>query len=268
MSEELSHRSDPGRLVLDDLVLADRVRADISSLYPEYVMGRVDVIVTTFNKAESIQRCIERLITTLEASGREFRIIVADDASTDETVTRIRAIDDPRIDILTSTHNQGKGAQVKRASRLTDADIIAMFDGDLDIHPKSLASALCVIESSGVDVVVASKSHPDSEVQYPIGRRFLSQVFKLICKSLFNLAVRDTQTGLKVFKGDLMRTFAPHVRDDGYLFDLELLVMLSRQGFAITEVPVTIAFDFTSTVSFSAIIVMVRDLVRIWRSIS
>jgi glycosyltransferase involved in cell wall biosynthesis len=230
-------------------------------------MGQIDVVVTTYEKERSVAACLRRLVDTLDARPHQFRILVADDASSDDTVSAAQSVADDRITVITSSHNQGKGAQIKRTLNITDAAIVAIFDGDLDIHPKSLLNAIDFLISNGVDCVVGSKPHEDSEITYPVSRRVLSRGFRILSRMMFGLNVRDTQTGLKVFRGDVLRRAAPEVVENGFLFDLELLARLSNQGCVVAEVPVAIKFDFSSTIGIRSVVGMMTDMLRVRRSL-
>lgn len=229
---------------------------------------QVDVVVTTYHKERSIAECLRRLIRTLDSRPFEFRVYVVDDASSDCTVKEARSVDDIRITVIESSVNQGKGAQIKNAVQHSDAELIAIFDGDLDIHPKSLVNAINILTSRNLDVAVGTKSHSDSEVSYPAMRRHLSRGFQIISRLLFDLNIRDTQTGLKVFRGDLLRHTAPDVIENGFLFDLELLARLSKKGCIVDEVPVAIDFDFTSTIGLRTIAEMMVDIFRVKRTLT
>lgn len=226
-------------------------------------MGHINVVVTAYEKEKSIAECLRRLIKALDERSHVFRILVADDASSDRTVKAAQSVVDDRITVITSTNNQGKGAQIKRTLNLTDASIVAIFDGDLDIHPKSLLNAIDVLVDRKLDGVVGSKPHRDSEINYPVTRKILSHVFRLVSRILFGLNVRDTQTGLKVFRGEVLRSVAPQVVEDGFLFDLELLARLSQQGHVISEVPVAIDFDFSSTITVRSIAAIASSIIRV-----
>lgn len=228
----------------------------------------VDIVVTTYDKERSIAECLRRLLAALDFGPYTFQILVADDASSDNTVRAAQTVADKRITVITSTHNQGKGAQIKRTLNLTNAGVVALFDGDLDIHPKSLLSAIDVLVDKQLDGVVGSKPHGDSEVTYPVSRRVLSSGFRVLSRVMFGLNVRDTQTGLKVFRGDILRRTAPAVAENGFLFDLELLARLSQRGYEVTEVPVTIDYEFSSSISVKSVFEMMIGMLRVRRAMN
>ena len=59
---------------------------------------------------------------------------------------------------------------------------------------------------------------------------------------LFHLNVKDTQTGLKVFKAEAIKPVGHLIRTSGFAYDIELLVAVHRRGFKIAEMPVEVVF--------------------------
>jgi hypothetical protein len=85
-------------------------------------------------------------------------------------------------------------------------------------------------------------------------------------RALFTLNVSDTQTGLKLFRREVLEICLPHVTSNGFAFDLELLVLANDAGFNIVEGPVQLEFNFSTTTGAHAVIDMLRELLRLERS--
>ena len=90
------------------------------------------------------------------------------------------------------------------------------------------------------DAVIGSKMHPDSTVDYPLIRRVYSLGYFLLVKFLFGLPVRDTQTGLKLVRRDLLLSALEKTECRGFTLDLELLVRLVQLGAVMVEAPVVV----------------------------
>jgi hypothetical protein len=112
----------------------------------------------------------------------------------------------------------------------------------MDLHPEQLPTLLEMMHVKGADIVVGSKRHPLSHVQYPWHRKLYSSVYYMVVKSLFGLPLRDTQTGLKVFKVDALRRVLPYVTSRRFAFDIELLAYAHRLGYKMIDAPVTLQF--------------------------
>jgi hypothetical protein len=88
------------------------------------------------------------------------------------------------------------------------------------------------------DIVIGSKFHPNSVVNYPLQRRIISMGYYLLIRFLFNLPCHDTQTGLKLFKTEVLRKVFPKILVKKFAFDLEVLVNAHHLGYKITEAPI------------------------------
>jgi hypothetical protein len=88
------------------------------------------------------------------------------------------------------------------------------------------------------DVVIGSKMHPNSVVNYPLQRKIISLVYYLLIRILFDLPCHDTQTGLKLFKIQVIKDVFPRILVRKFAFDLEVLVNTHYLGYRITEAPI------------------------------
>jgi hypothetical protein len=113
----------------------------------------------------------------------------------------------------------------------------------MDLHPEQLEDFFTIMKSRGADVVIGSKFHPQSKVEYPRLRRIYSFFYFMLVRSLFGLPVRDTQTGIKLFKREVLEQVLPRVLVKRFAFDLELLANVHHFGYRIVEAPVVVNFN-------------------------
>ncbi len=90
--------------------------------------------------------------------------------------------------------------------------------------------------------MIGAKRHPDSTVNYPPVRRFVSAGYFFLVKLLFGLPLRDTQTGIKLFRREVLADILPRVMVKKYAFDLEILAAAHRRGFRIADAPVVVNY--------------------------
>jgi glycosyltransferase involved in cell wall biosynthesis len=139
------------------------------------------------------------------------------------------------------------------------------MDADGDIDPRAIRPSLALMELYEPDIVLGSKRHPLSEVSYPTLRRLLSWTYHKLCRLLFRVNVRDTQTGLKLIRRDVLATVLPRMLEKRYAFDLELLVVARRLGFRrVLEAPVRIDYRFSSQVNMGAAFHILLDTMAIF----
>jgi len=174
--------------------------------------------------------------------GIKYEIIVMDDGSKDRTYRKASKTSQKHIKVYKLQKNQGKGQALKEAFKKCTGDLVMFLDGDLDIHPKQFEVLFEVMKREAADVVIGSKRHPDSVLKYPQDRKILSSGYFFIVKVLFGLPLRDTQTGIKLFKRDVLERVFHKVLIKGYAFDLELLVLAHYYRYKISEAPVVVDY--------------------------
>ncbi len=175
-------------------------------------------------------------------TGISYEIIVVDDGSLDLTYTKATSVKKEHIKIHKLPKNQGKGQALKEAFNISTGDLIMFLDGDLDIKPEQFQILFKIMNEKNVDVVIGSKRHPESILDYPLKRKILSAGYFFIVKILFGLPLRDTQTGIKLFKREVLEKIFHRVLIKRYAFDLELLILAHHYGFKIAESPVVVNY--------------------------
>ncbi len=221
------------------------------------------------NEQSIILESLRETLSALKSSyPKPFEIVVADDGSQDGTSdsAELLASADPRVRVLRYPQNGGKGSVLRKAFSATTGEVVCFLDGDFDIHPKHITPFVELMRESGADVVVGSKRHPQSRIDYPTTRRVMSKGYELVVRGLFGLRLRDTQTGVKVFRREVLETILPLGLVNRYAFDAELLVLASRCGFKIVEAPLEMDFRgrFGSGVDPRAIVQMSLDTLAVF----
>ena len=188
-------------------------------------------------------RLADQIIASIEAVSEavadlDAEIIVDDDGSDDGTGGRAdeAATVIGSVEVVRHPVNKGKGEALVTGWRHARGDIICFIDADLDLPPDQIPGMVAQLD--GADAVVGAKRSTMTEDDYPPIRRALSRIFAFFTTGLLGLPIRETQTGLKVFRQALLREVLPHVRIRGYAFDLELILRAHRAGYRVRETPV------------------------------
>ena len=193
-----------------------------------------------YNEGSRIVSSIEETARAFDDFGYPWEIIVMDDGSSDNTYEKANALLQkyPQLIVKRNPVNMGKGRAIKKALHYITGDYTLFLDADMDLHPIQFQTLFDIMGFDKADIVIGSKLHPNSIVNNPLQRKIISFVYYLLVKILFNLPCHDTQTGLKLFKTEVLRNVLPRLLVKKFAFDLELLVNAHHLGYKIVEAPI------------------------------
>src|SRR3984893_9098997 len=214
---------------------------------------KLSVIVPAYREARHIQENLGKLIRELDGLGRAYEVIVVSDGNTDETAREAERVVSPHLKVIEYNRNMGKGYALRCGVAHSSGDLVTFIDADMELDPRYIKGFIAVMESFDCDAVVGSKRHPMSNVHYPRARRFQSLMYQVLIRILFHVKVRDTQTGLKLFRRQVLEEVVPLLAIKRFAFDLELLVVARQLGYKkVMEAPVDLSYKFESTANLKA----------------
>ena len=223
----------------------------------------LSIVVPAYNEENTIEEALSRLHRTMTESGINFEIILVIDGYVDRTKEIALSLGLANLSIIGYEKNLGKGHALRVGAQKITGQYAAFFDGDLDIDSACLVDLFRRLVELDVDVLVGSKVHPESIVIYPLFRRFQSQIMRLLVRTLFDLDIGDTQTGIKIFRTARLLETINRVQTNGFSFDVDLLVRMNDQGCKIAEGPIILNFQFSSTTSLKASIGVLLNLLNL-----
>ena len=209
--------------------------------------GRLSVIMPVYNLADTIEANIAQTAGLFESHGLRAELVPVDDGSADGTAAALaRAAEQKYEHVVVKPvickRNGGKGAALRAGFDASTGEYVMLLDGDLDINPKQTPFFFEAMAAKGADIVIGSKRHKRSVVQYPWHRRFVSWVYFTLVRIFVGLPITDTQTGMKLFRRKVLGESLGHMLVKTYAFDLELLAIAHQRGAKIAEAPVVIRF--------------------------
>ena len=202
------------------------------------------VIMPAYNEGIHIKDNLLKASKIISGFVHNYRIIAVDDGSSDNTLSEIISASesDSKISYISYNPNQGKGKAITSGISYANSDYIAFLDSDLELNPMMLKSFLKAMKEKKADIVIGSKMHKDSKLEYPLKRRIMSFGYYVILKIMFRLDIKDTQTGIKLFKSQVIKSLTENMLTDGYAFDIEILAKANKAGCKIIEMPVELKF--------------------------
>lgn len=208
------------------------------------ISGMLSIVMPAYNEGNGIYSNVLKTIEIISGFVRDFEIIVVNDGSKDNTKTEIERVMmcDKRIRMVSSDNNHGKGSAIIAGVAESEGEYIAFVDADLELNPDQLESYLIKMLEDNKDVIIGCKLHKDSEIQYPLKRKIMSMGYYVMLIILFHLNVKDTQTGLKLFKAEAIKPVAHLIRTAGFAYDVEILAAVHRRGYSIEQMPVKVVY--------------------------
>lgn len=204
----------------------------------------LSVIMPAYNEGENIYENIKKVCLAVSGFCDDFEIIAVNDGSRDNTAEEIQRAgrELPELRMVSYTKNRGKGGAIKAGVKKAKGRYIAFLDSDLDLPPEQLKDYMKPLKADQADVVIGSKMHKDSRIDYPFIRKVISTGYYLMLKLLFRLNVKDTQTGIKIFKAEALKPVIDRIMTNGFAYDIEILIAVNSRGFRIMEMPVRLVF--------------------------
>lgn len=231
----------------------------------------ISVVIPAYNEEKRIQATLRTLHEYLQRNFRRFEIIVVNDGSSDDTYRKIAEVATARsatdsIVTLSFSPNHGKGFAVRQGVLKAHGDFIVFTDADLSTPAEEIEKAVAA-SAEGYPVVIASRRHPDSVIERPQGwmRQRLGRLFNLLVRGLLSLPFNDTQCGFKCFTREAAGEIFTRARLNAFVFDVEILLIARKLGYAVREIPISWSDFAGSKVGFRAnIFPILRELFTIY----
>jgi glycosyltransferase involved in cell wall biosynthesis len=227
----------------------------------------VDVVLPVLNEERQLPESVRRLHDFLvQHPERAWRILIADNGSTDRTpevaLELGRSI--PTVALM-RLEQRGRGRAVKKAWLESKADVRCYMDIDLSTDLAHLPDLVGAIVDDGYDIAIGSRlSRGSVVIGRPLKREITSRGYSALFRTMFCTRFRDAQCGFKAVSARAAGALLPKVKDNGWFFDTELLIIGQYSGFRIKEIPVRWTDDPDSRVKIlRTAIGDVRGLLRL-----
>ncbi len=204
---------------------------------------RIEITVPVYNEEKELKAHILKLHDfCVQHLGNAYiwNITIADNASTDNTaiISSLLVKAYPNISYF-RLEKKGRGRAVKTVWSTSTADICVYMDLDLStdlIHVPQLVKAI----ENGNDIAVGSRLLKGSKVE---GRTFLREIISrslnfFFIRLWFRTHFSDAQCGFKAVSKKVVENLIPYIKDNGWFFDGELLIVGEKAGYRIHEIPV------------------------------
>ena len=219
---------------------------------------KLSVVLPAYNEAADLPILLERMVQVLNNAALNYRIVVVDDGSIDETAGLVRnaALRYP-VELIQHPMNFGLGAALRTGlgANHEDGDVLVVMDADNSHDPQLIIPMLQRIDD-GYDVVIASRFQNGGQmIGVPWHRVLLSQLASWALRSIFRLpGVKDYSSGFRAYRVSALSRMRgiygnEIVTENDFACMLELLVRLGHSGAKITEIPLVLRYDLKNSAS-------------------
>jgi dolichol-phosphate mannosyltransferase len=202
-------------------------------------LGRVVVVIPTYNEAENLRWIVGRI----RAAVPSVDVLVVDDGSPDGTgdLADTMAAEDPQVSVVHRTQKAGLGAAYLHGFAVAlerGYDVIGEMDADGSHQPEQLPRLLDALADA--DLVIGSRWVPGgSVVNWPLSRKALSVGGNLYARVALGIPVRDVTAGYRLFRRTALEAIdLGSVESSGYCFQADLAWRTAQAGLRIVEVPI------------------------------
>lgn len=206
-------------------------------------VGRVLVIVPTYNEADNVRLIADRVRSAVP----EVDLLIADDNSPDGTgrIADELAGGDPQIHVMHRAGKEGLGAAYIAGfhwARDHGYDAVVQMDADGSHAPEELPRLLDALRSA--DAVIGSRYVRGGKivVDWPMHRLLLSRGGNFYIRVMLGMGVKDATGGYRAYRLSVLdKAELDSIQSQGYSYQVELTWRIHRNGFGIIEVPITFA---------------------------
>lgn len=224
------------------------------------------LVIPAHNEEHRLPRTLQAAKTFLDRWGIDYRVVVVDNDSRDNTARLTAGFD--RAFLTIAQPRRGKGAAVRQGMLCATGAVVAFTDADLPYGLDALRRGYDWIQRRECDVVYGVRGLEDATVA--VRRRWqrsmASSVFRALARRLVSSDVTDTQCGFKMFSRHAATEVFSRTTVDGFAFDAEVIVLARHLGLKHACVPVTLINEAGSTLALRRhALPMVRDVLLIRR---
>ena len=229
----------------------------------------ISAVIPAYNEERGIAGTVAAVREQLVGLGREWEIVVVDNASSDRTVERLSSLSESgAVRVLRNDRNRGKGHSVRRGMLEARGALRLHCDADCASSLPCLPAMIAL--AAEADVVVGSRLAPGARVdrRQPLGRRMAGRTFVGLCRLALREPTRDLFCGFKLWRADAATAVYSRTALEGWTFDAEALAMARALGYTVRETGIAWADREGSRLSMPRVILPVlRELVEARRRI-
>jgi len=203
----------------------------------------LSIVVPAYNEARRLPPTLTALVEFFRGFTRTYEVFIVVEQSTDGTleIAAKQVAQQAHFQVIDNGPKRGKGHAVRSGMQRARGEIVFYMDADLSVPLAEVPPFLRHFEQSPtVDVLIGNRQHSMSRItrrQSPL-REGMGKIFNRVLQTMALVDLRDTQCGFKAFRQAACREIFSRQQVEGFAFDVEVLLLASRLGYAVEDLPV------------------------------
>ena len=161
----------------------------------------VSIVLPCYNEQGHVVAEIERITEAMDASGYSYELVAYDDASTDETLSRLREVAPqfPNLQVVHFDRNGGSGTVRRIGTQQARGEIVVWTDADMTYPNDRIPELVQLLEKDhAIDQVVGART--SEQGTHKILRVPAKYFIRKLAEKLSNASIPDLNSGLRVFR--------------------------------------------------------------------
>lgn len=222
----------------------------------------LSIIIPAYNEENRLPTTLIQVKEFVQRQPFLTEVLIVENGSQDHTLQVARDFAD-RTACFKAIHEErrGKGLAVRRGMLQAQGEFRFMCDADLSM-PIDETLRFLPPGLNGYDIAIGSREALGAQrFNEPIHRHLGGRAINLMIRLLALPGLHDTQCGFKCFRAGAAEDLFQHLTLTGWSFDIEVLYIARKRGYAIKEVPIPWYFNPDSKLS------LIQDTWKMWRDV-
>lgn len=193
-------------------------------------MKDLSIVIPVFNESENLPAMLESLSRVFKDRESMPEVIIVDDGSTDDTLSRINKYD---FKVICHRRRKGYGASLKSGIRHAGGANICIIDADNTYLAEDINR---LYSQMGLyDMIVGERRNDDQS--RPKDQLIVKKMSENVLSFIFGIRVSDINSGLRIIKRDLLLKYLS-LLPDGFSFTSTLTLVMLLENHRIKYQPV------------------------------
>jgi dolichyl-phosphate beta-glucosyltransferase len=207
----------------------------------------LSIVFPLFNEEKRLLKLFREIKKFSFKNKLNIEFIFINDGSTDSSLKLLKNFKKEnsqikKFNIISYKKNKGKGFALKKGVSKAKNKWILTMDIDLSVTLSQINEWVKKnYINQKIHIYFGSRLLKDSKKDAKIHRVFVGKIFNFILNVIINkkfIKIYDTQCGFKLYKSNLAKKIFRNIKENGYIHDVEILIISNKKKYTIKELPV------------------------------